>query len=106
MGCCGFQPESDIHSVGGLHSTLPDQTTYPQISSDPQWVCQSPQEQLPEEGIGYPCDQKSSRNGQGSILSGALQLALYGSETQQLLASNLGSEHLEHISQGHIAGLQ
>ena len=100
VGCSGFQPESGVHSEGGLHSTLPDQTTSLQIPCDPRWVCQSPQEQLPEGGIGYPDDQKCGQNGQGSILSGILQPDLFGSETQQPLASDLGSEHLKHISQG------
>ena len=60
VGCSGFQPENCIHSEGGLYLyTLPDQTTSVQISSYPQWVCQSSQEQLPERGIGYPCDQKA-----------------------------------------------
>ena len=32
--------------------------------------------------------------------SGILQPALFGSKTQQPLASDLGSEHLKHICQG------
>ena len=95
VGCSGFQPESCIHSEGGLYSPLPDQTTSVQIFSYPQWVCQS----SPEEVIGYPCDQKCSRNGQGAILSGVLQPALSGSKTKQLLASDIGYEHLEHLPQ-------
>ena len=97
MGNPGFKSKSSHHTKGGLHSPVPVQTQLDKVTDCNKQLPQSSQAVLPFRGTLSADKQKCSRTGGKSKLSGFLQLAIFGTQTQQPVETGPGPEHLEHL---------
>ena len=82
VGPKGFKSKGGIDPEGGIQSSLQAQASSHQGTSDKEWICQSPQAQLPAGGIAFPPSEASFGKSKGSILSGVLQQTFHGSQTK------------------------
>ena len=97
MGNPGFKSKSGKHTEGGLHASLPVQTPLDKVTNCNKQLPQSNQTVLPF-GVTVSADkQKCSRTGGESKLTGVLQPAIFGTQTQQPVETDLRPEHLEHL---------
>ena len=97
MGSSGFESKSSHHTEGGLHLPLPVQTQIDKVTNCNKQLLQSSQAVLPVRGTVSADKQECSRTGRKSKLTGFLQLAIFGTQTQQLVEIGPGPEHLEHL---------
>ena len=97
MGSPGFKFKSSHHTEGGLHSPIPVQTQLDKITDCNKQLPQSSQTVLPFRGTVSADKQKCSRTGRKSKLTGFLQPAIFGTQTQQPVETGSGPEHLEHL---------
>ena len=97
MGNPGFKSKSGKHSEGGLHTPLPVQTPLDKVTDCNKQLPQSNQTVLPFRGTVSADKQKCSRTGGKSKLTGVLQLAFFGTQTQQPVETDPRPEHLEHL---------
>ena len=97
MGSLGCQPQGHISPQGGVHPTLPDQTLLDQKTHSNKLLCRSSQEQLPVRGIASAIRQKGCRSGSKSSIPGLLQPVIPGPQTQQPVATHLGSEQTKQL---------
>ena len=97
MGNPGFKSKSGKHSEGGLHAPLPVQTPLDKVTYCNKQLPQSNQTVLPFRGTVSADKQKCSRTGGKSNLTGVLQLAIFGTQTQQPVETDPRPEHLEHL---------
>ena len=97
MGSPGFKSKSSHHTEGGLHSPVPVQTQLDKDTDCNKQLPQSSQTVLPFRGTVSADKQKSSRTGRKSKLTGFLQPAIFGTQTQQPVETGPGPEHLEHL---------
>ena len=97
MGSPRRQPQGYISRQVGIHPTLPVQTFLDQKTHNNKLLCRSSQEQLPVGGIASAVKQKCCRIGSKSTIPGLLQLVIPGAQTQQPVATQLGSKQTEHL---------
>ena len=97
MGNPGFKSKSGKHSEGGLHAPLPVQTPLDKVTDCNKQLPQSSQTVLPFRGTVSAYKQKCSRTGGKSKLTGVLQPAIFGTQTQQPVETDPRPEHLEHL---------
>ena len=97
MGNPGFKSKSGKDSEGGLHTPLPVQTPLDKVTDCNKQLPQSNQTVLPFRGTVSADKQKCSRTGGKSKLTGVLQLAIFGTQTQQPVETDSRPEHLEHL---------
>ena len=97
MGSPGFKSKSSHHTEGGLHSPVPVQTQLDKVTDCNKQLPQSSQTVLPFGGTVSADKQKCSRTGRKSKLTGFLQPASFGTQTQQPVETSPGPEHLEHL---------
>ena len=97
MGNPGFKSKSGKHSEGGLHTPLPVQTPLDKVTDCNKQLPQSNQTVLPFRGTVSADKQKCSRTGGKSKLTGVLQPAIFGTQTQQPVETDPRPEHLEHL---------
>ena len=97
MGNPGFKSKSGKHSEGGLHAPLPVQTPLDKVTDCNKQLPQSNQTVLPFRGTVSADKQKCSRTGGKSKLTGVLQPAIFGAQTQQPVETDPRPEHLEHL---------
>ena len=97
MGGLGFESKSGHHTEGGLYSPLPVQTLLDKFTDCNKQLPQSNQTVLPCGGTVSADKQKCSRTGRKSKLTGFLQPAIFGTQTQQPVETGPGPEHLEHL---------
>ena len=79
--------------------TLPYQTEFVKVTDTHQLLCISPQVCLPVGGIASADQQKCSRIGQKSRISGFLQPAIFGPKTKQQREMYTRSEQSQQIPQ-------
>ena len=91
------QPQCSDSPQGWLHPTLPDPAKFDQVTKH-KLLCKSPQEPLPVGGIVSAYEQKRSRTGNKSNISGLLQLVVLGSQTQQPVEMYTRPQQLKQIS--------
>ena len=97
MGGSGFESKSSQNTERGLHPSLPVQTQSNQVTNCHKQLCQ-PTKTVPPSGGTVSADkQKCSRTGSKPKFTGFLQLAIFGTQTQQLVETYPGPEHLEHL---------
>ena len=82
---------------GGLHSPLPVQTPLDEVTDCNKQLPQSNQTVLPFRGTVSADKQECSRTGGKSKLTGVLQPAIFGTQTQQPVETDPRPEHLEHL---------
>ena len=82
---------------GGLHSPLPVQTPLDEVTNCNKQLPQSNQTVLPFRGTVSADKQECSRTGGKSKLTGVLQPAIFGTQTQQPVETDPRPEHLEHL---------
>ena len=97
MGSLGFESKSSHHTEGGLHPPLPVQTPLNKVTYCNKPLPQLSQTVLPDRGTVSADKQERSRTGTKSKLTGFLQLAIFGTQTQQPVETGPGPEHLEHL---------
>ena len=97
MGNPGFKSKSSKHTEGGLHSPLPVQTPLDKVTDCNKQLPQSNQTVLPFRGTVSADKQECSRTGGKSKLTGVLQTAIFGTQTQQPVETDPRPEHLEHL---------
>ena len=97
MGSSGFESKSSHHTEGGLHPPLPVQTQLDKVTYCNKQLPQSKQTVLPCGGTASADKQKCSRTGGKPKFTGVLQLAIFGTQTQQPVETHPGPEHLEHL---------
>ena len=78
----------------GLHPPIPVQTQPNQITNCHKQLCQPSQKSQSFGGPVSAAEQKCSRTGRKSVI---LQPVIFGTQTQQLVETDLGPEHLEHL---------
>ena len=93
----GFKSKCSHHCEGGLHSPIPVQTPLDKDTDCNKQLPQSSQTVLPFRRTVSADKQKCSRTGRKSKLTGFLQLAIFGTQTQQPVETGPGPEHLEHL---------
>ena len=97
MGSHGFKSKSSHHTEGGLYSPVQVQTLLDKVTDCNKQLPQSNQTVLPCGGTVLAHKQKCSRTGRKSKLTGFLQPAIFGTQTQQPVETGPGPEHLEHL---------
>ena len=97
MGSSGFESKSSHHTEGGLHPPLPVQTQIDKVTDCNKQLPQSSQTVLPVRGTVSADKEDCSRTGRKSKLTGFLQPAIFGTQTQQPVETGPGPEHLEHL---------
>ena len=97
MGNPGFKSKSGKHTEGGLHSPLLVQTPLDKVTNCNKQLPQSNQAVLPFRSTVSADKQKCSRTGGKSKLTGFLQPAIFGTQTQQPVETGPRPEHLEHL---------
>ena len=97
MGSSGFESKSSHHTEGGLHPPLPVQTQLDKVTDCNKQLPQLSQAVLPFRSTVSADKQKCSQTGRKSKLTGFLQPAIFGTQTQQPVETGPGPEHLEHL---------
>ena len=97
MGNPGFKSKSGKRSEGGLHTPLPVQTPLDKVTDCHKQLPQSNQTVLCFRGTVSADKQKCSRTSGKPKLTGVLQPAIFGTQTQQPVETDSGLEHLEHL---------
>ena len=97
MGSPGFESKSSHYTEGGLHPPLPVQTPLNKVTYCSKHLPQLRQAVLPDRGTVSADKQECSRTGTKSKLTGFLQPAIFGTQTQQPVETGPGPEHLEHL---------
>ena len=97
MGSSGFKSKSSHHTEGGLHPSFPVQTPLDKVTDCNKQLPQLSQTVLPFRGTVSADKQECSQTGRKSELTGFLQPAIFGTQTQQPVETGPGPEHLEHL---------
>ena len=97
MGSFEFESKSSHHTEGGLHSPLLVQTHLDKVTYCNKQLPQFSKTVLPFRGTVSADKQECSTTGRKSKLTGFLQPAIFGTQTQQLVETGPGPEHLEHL---------
>ena len=97
VGSSGFESKNSHNAERGLHPPLSVQTQFNQVTNCNKQLCQPTQTVPPFRGTVSADKQKCSRTGSKPNLTGLLQPAIFGTQTQQLVDTYLGPEHLEHL---------
>ena len=97
MGKPGGESKDSNSTQRGLHPPVPVQTQPNQITNCRKQLYQPSQKSRPFGGTVSAGGEKCSRTGRKSKLPGVLQPAIFGTQTQQLVETYLGPEHLEHL---------
>ena len=90
MGSPGFKSKSSHHTEGGLYSPVPVQTLLDKVTDCNKQLPQSNQTVIPCGGTVSADKQKCSRTGRKSKLTGFLQPAIFGTQTQQPVETSPG----------------
>ena len=98
LGNPGSRAKCLTHIEGGLHPPLSNQSK-PFKITDYNHPCKSPQAPLSGGGIASAYEQKCSRVGKKSTITGFLQLAILGSKTIQQVETYTRSQQPQQISQ-------
>ena len=94
MGSSGFESKGSHNTERGLHRSLPVTN---QVTNGHKQICQ-PTKTVPPFGGTVSADkQKCSRTGRKPKLTGVLQPAIFGVQTQQPVETHPGPEHSEHL---------
>ena len=101
VGSSGFESKSSHNTQRGLHPPppppLPVQIHFNQVPNCHKQLCQPTKTVPPLRGTVSAGEQKCSRTGSKPKLTGVLQPAIFGTQTQQPVETYLGPEHLEHL---------
>ena len=102
MGGSGFESKSSHNTERGLHPSLPVQTQSNQVTNCHKQLCQ-PTKTVPPSGGNVSADKpKCSRTGSKPKLTGFLQPAIFGTQTQQPVETHPGPEHSEHLPKDRV----
>ena len=97
VGSSRFESTSSHNTERGLHPPLPVQTQPNQVTNDHKQLCQPTKTVLPSGGTVSADKQKCSGTGSKPKLTGFLQPAIFGTQTQQPVETYPGPEQLEHL---------
>ena len=99
VGSSGFESKGSHNTQRGLHPPLPVQIKFNQVTNCHKQLCQSTETVQPFGGTVSADEQKCSGTGSKPKLTGFLQPAIFGTQTQQPVETYPGPEHLEHLPQ-------
>ena len=91
------QSKGSHNTQRGLHPPLPVQTKFNQATNCHKQLCQSTETVQPFGRTVSADEQKCSGTGSKPKRTGILQLAIFGTQTQQPVETYPGPEHLEHL---------
>ena len=97
VGSSGFESKSSHNTERRLHPPLPVQTQSNQVTNCHKQLCQPTKTVPPFRGTVSAKKQKCSGTGSKPKLTGALQPAIFGTQTRQPVETYPGPEHLEHL---------
>ena len=97
VGSSGFESKSSHNTERGLHPPLPVETQSNQVTNCHKQLCQPTETVQPFGGTVSAYEQKCSGTGSKPKLTGFLQPAIFGTQTQQPVETYSGPEHLEHL---------
>ena len=97
MVSSGFESKSSHHTEGGLHPPFPVQTQLNKVTDCNKQLPHLSQAVRPCRGTVSADKQECSRTGRKSKLTGFLQPAIFGTQTQPPMETGPGPEHLEHL---------
>ena len=97
MGSSGFESKGSHNTERGLHPLLLVQTQPNQVTNVHKQICQPTKTVQPFGGTVSADKQKCSGTGRNPKLTGVLQPAIFGTQTQQPVETYPGPEHLEHL---------
>ena len=97
VGGSGFESKSSRNTQRGLHRPLPVQTQFNQVTNCHKQLCQPTKTVPPFGGTVSAGEEKCSGTGNKPKLTGVLQLAIFGTQTQQPVETYPGPEHFEHL---------
>ena len=97
MGSPGGEFQGSNSTQRGLHLPLPVQIQLGQITNCHKQLCKPPQKPRLCGGPVSAGEQKCSRTGSKPNITRVLQLAIFGTQTQQTMETYLGPKHLEHL---------
>ena len=93
----GFESKSSRNTQRGLHPPLPVQTQFNQVTNCHKQLCQPTKTVPPFGGTVSAGEQKCRGAGNKPKLTGVLQPAIFGTQTQQPVETYPGPEHLQHL---------
>ena len=96
MGSSRFESKGSHNTERGLHPPLPVQTQSNQVTNSHKQIYQPTKTVAPFGGTVSADKQKCSRTGRKLKLTGVLQPAIFGTQTQQPVETHPGPEHSEH----------
>ena len=97
VGSSGFESQSSYNTERGLHPPLPVQTQSNQVTNCHKQLCHPTKTVQSFGGTVSADEQKCSGTGIKPKLTGFLQLAIFSTQTQQLVETYPGPEYLEHL---------
>ena len=97
VGSSEFESKSSFNSERWLHPPLPVQTQSNQVTNCHKQLCQPTKTVKPFGGTVSADEQKCSGNGSKPKLTGFLQPAIFGTQTQQPVETYHGPEYFEHL---------
>ena len=97
MGSSRFESKSSHNTERGLHPPLPVQTQPNQVTNGHKQICQPRKTVPPFQGTVSADKQKCSGTGSKPKLTGVLQPAIFGTQTQQPVETYPGPEYFEHL---------
>ena len=95
----GNQSKSSSDPKRGLHPPLPDPAKTNKVSHGHKLLCQSPQEQLPVEGITSAYSQECCRTSKTPNISGVFQQTIFSPKAQQQVETYIRFEQTESLPQ-------
>ena len=97
MGSPGGKSQGGNITQRGLHPPFPVQTQLYQVTNCHKQLCEPSQKPPPFGGTVSAGELKCSRTSSNSKITGVLQQAIFGSQTQQLVETFLGPEHIKYL---------
>ena len=102
VGSSGFESKSSYNTERGLHPPLPVHTQSNQVTNCHKQLCQPTKTVQPFGGTVSADEQRCSGPGSKPKLTGLLQPAIFGTQTQQPVETYPGREHLEHLPKDRV----
>ena len=93
----GSSPKNSNSTQRGQHPPLPVQTQFNQVTNCHKQLCQPTKTVPPFGGTVSASEQKCCRTSSKPKLTGFLQPAIFGTQTQQAVETYPGPEYLEHL---------
>ena len=96
MGSLEGRTKGYTNAERELHYPFKVQPKSDKVTDHHQLLCRSPHVTLPSEGIALADEQKYSRVGQKSRISGLLKPTIFGAKPKQQMETHAGSQQIPY----------